>query len=372
LKDFKNKLFAEITTIPPILQGSYYLALNGLRGIAILMVLLAHFGVNHFLYPFHLFINSDTGVNIFFVLSGFLITTLLIKEKLKTGKISLTQFYIRRALKILPVAYLFLLVLIALTLIFHLKISCLDFIASFLFFKNFPLANEPYTAHFWTLAVEVQFYILFPWLLVSNFRNYFIIALTIVIIVPVISVLGFYHIAFLYSNPVILSITKAMMYLFWKGPVTILIGSVFAILMFKNVIPVNHAGQNYFLGFVLLLAAIVISTKTFIFYNKYLSEYLTAILTGYVIVLSLNGQSFLALVLKNTTLVWIGIISYSLYMWQELFIGLKGWQAWLHGLYHCPIWGLIIIKLVIIFAIAAASYYFFEQKFLKIKDRCHN
>src|SRR6202000_1097985 len=138
---------------------------------------------------------SDTGVHIFFVLSGFLIITLLLKEKWRTGGISLKRFYIRRALRILPVAWLFLLVLIALNSWYGLKIPVINFVASFLFFKNLPLPNEPYTAHFLTLAVEEQFYLVFPLLLIFSTNGYLITALSIVILIPLLSVLGYYHAA---------------------------------------------------------------------------------------------------------------------------------------------------------------------------------
>ena len=227
MKNLRQKLFADISAVPESLQGSYFRSLDGLRGLAILMVVCHHFGVNYYLHGSGVFIESDTGVHIFFVLSGFLITTLLIKEKLKSGDISLKHFYIRRVLRILPVAYLFLLVLIILNACLHLQIQWIDFIASFLFFKNLSLRNEPYTAHLWSLAAEEQFYILFPFLLSYNINRYFIIALIIVVGVPVISIMGNYHVSFLFVNPSVAFITKIIMYSFWKGPVIILIGSVF-------------------------------------------------------------------------------------------------------------------------------------------------
>lgn len=353
--------------MPAILQQSYYPSLDGFRGLAVLIVLASHFGINRLLRPFHLLFIGETGVAIFFVLSGFLVTTLLLKEKVKTGTISLKRFYIRRALRIMPVAYLFLIILIALKHFYNLKISMLDFSASFLFFKNFPIKNEPYTAHFWSLAVEGQFYLVFPFLLVANLNRYIIIAFSIIIAVPIISIVGYYT-PFLNGIPTISFITKVMMYSFWKGPVIILIGSVFAILLFKGIIKLNTK-RGYFLSFVLILVAIVISTPTFIFYIKYLAEYLAAILMGLAIVLSLNKHGLLSSILSNVILVRLGIISYSIYIWQELFIGVGAWQPWMQPLHNYPLYLLIIIKLLIVFTIAFVSYYFFELKFLKLKNR---
>lgn len=369
LKEIRNKLSADITAIPEILQGSYYRSVDGLRGVSILMVILGHFGFNYAFRATHIFVDSTTGVHIFFVISGFLITTLLLKEKLKTGSISLKHFYIRRALRILPIAYLFLIVLIILNIYLKLHIAAFDFIASFLFFKNLPIKNEPFTAHFWTLAVEEQFYLTFPFLLAKNINAYFKVALFIVIAVPLISILSFYGLKFVQPYPVINLIIKVIRYSFWKGPVIILIGSVFSILTFKNVIKPQRASKSYFYSFILLSVAIMIHNKMFLFHKPYLSEYVSAIIIGYVIVLSINSNNFLSAILNNAMLVKVGILSYSLYIWQELFIGNKPWQPWLAGLRGYPLYIIILVKLISIFVIAYISYTFFESKFLKLKAR---
>jgi len=71
LKGVRIKLFEEITIVPEIFQGSYYRPLDGLRGVSILIVLLSHFGINHFLKPYHLFIDSSIGVHVFFCSAAF-------------------------------------------------------------------------------------------------------------------------------------------------------------------------------------------------------------------------------------------------------------------------------------------------------------
>ncbi len=368
LQQFHKKLFAPITTIPAALQSSYYPALDGLRGMAVLFVLLAHIGFNIYLFPYRIYLDSTIGVHIFFVISGFLITTLLLKEKVKNGRISLRYFYIRRVLRILPVAYLFLLVLIVLNNIYHLEIPAPDFIASFLFYKNLPMHNEPYTAHFWSLAVEEQFYLTFPIILALNTNRYMVLALAIVIIVPLISVLSYYNISFLNNSAAGLLIAKLCTYAFWKGPVIILIGSVFSILIFKGIIKPEQVKANYFLSFALLVIAITISTKTFIFYGKYTCQYLSAILIGLVIILDINTRSFLSVILSSSFLLRIGIVSYSIYIWQELFIGSRAREPWLHVFNSYPVWVVMILKLVIISLVVSLSYPF-EAVFLKMKSK---
>jgi peptidoglycan/LPS O-acetylase OafA/YrhL len=368
LQKFDKKLFAPVINVPAALQSSYFPALDGLRGVAVLFVLLAHIGVNIYLHPYGFYLDSTIGVHIFFVISGFLITTLLLKEKVKNGRISLRYFYIRRVLRILPVAYLFLLILIVLNHFYHLKIPATDFIASFFFYKNLPMHNEPYTAHFWSLAVEEQFYLTFPIILALNTNRYMMLALAIVIIVPAVSVMGYYNVSFLNNNAVGHLISKVSMYAFWKGPVIILIGSVFSIIIFKGIVKPEQIKANSFLSFALLVMAITISTKTFVFYSKYASEYLSSILIAFAIILTINRQCFLSAILCTSFFRRIGMVSYSIYIWQELFIGSRAGEPWLHAFSSYPVWAVMILKLIIISLVVSLSYRF-ESVFLKIKSK---
>jgi hypothetical protein len=95
LNFIKTKLFSDITSVPEALQGNYYSSLDGLRAIAIFMVLLPHFGINRILMHCGMRIESETGVHIFFVLSGFLITTRLIKER--KNRDDLTKAFLYKA-----------------------------------------------------------------------------------------------------------------------------------------------------------------------------------------------------------------------------------------------------------------------------------
>jgi peptidoglycan/LPS O-acetylase OafA/YrhL len=371
LAEIKRKLYSEVLTVPDILNKSNYRPLDGLRGVAILLVVFYHFGVNHLTQPYHIIFESRIGVNLFFVISGFLITMLLIKEKIKTGKISLRHFLTRRALRIIPVLYLFLIVLIFLNFYYDLKIFPDNFITSFLFIKNLPLHlhNHFLTAHLWTLAVEVQFYVTFPFLLAANINKYFITALSIIIIVPLVSILGFYFPGFYHMNFLVQFGVRAMMYTFWNGPVMILIGSVFSILVFKGMFKGEWIGKTYFLGIFLLIMAIVIQSRTFIYYQRYVSEYLSALLLAYCTVLCIKADDLLAAVLKSRVLVQIGILSYSIYIWQELFIGVRHWEPWLGFARNYPSYLFSILRIVCMVTIASASYYLYESGFLKLKKR---
>ena len=151
--------------------------LEGLRGIAILLVILCHVGIPGLEAGF-------VGVDVFFVLSGFLITGLLIEEREQTGRINLGGFYARRARRILPAAAL---VLASTVLAAQLVLSPLDVpriaddaLAAGLSLANvrFALGATDYFApvdpspllHYWSLAVEEQFYLLWPALLLIAAR----------------------------------------------------------------------------------------------------------------------------------------------------------------------------------------------------------
>jgi peptidoglycan/LPS O-acetylase OafA/YrhL len=161
------------------------------------------------------------------------------------------------------------------------------------------------------------------------------------------------------------------MYMFWKGPVIILIGSVFSLLLFKGFSIPKRIRKNYFLSFALFILAVILPYKNLFIYSKYISEYLTAVLTATAIAISMANRDFLDLILKNRILRSIGVLSYSIYIWQELFIGARPWQPWLNNFVNYPLWALIIIKLTAVAIIAIASYRF-ELVFLKMKARYYN
>ena len=185
----KLPLFDEISIIPKVLDQKIYPSLNGLRAISILMVLIFHFiDLYHPGKLAGIYFIGPLGVNIFFVISGFLITTLCIKEKVLTGNLSLRSFYTRRALRILPVAYLYVFVVIVINSIFKLHIGPVYFLAAFLLVMNLSIARQFGSdwnlAHYWSLSVEEQFYLFFPVILKKAWRLYIALLLLVIFIVP--------------------------------------------------------------------------------------------------------------------------------------------------------------------------------------------
>ena len=163
---------------------------NGLRALAVISVILFH-------ADFTFFSGGYIGVDVFFVISGYLITQLIIKE-IKIGTFSLLKFYERRARRLLPALFFVILVSIFISLLFMPSfnyqnfsksiISVVFFISNIFFYKQSGYfsenSNETPLLHTWSLSVEEQFYIFFPLLLLAlKFTRQKIIIILIIIII---------------------------------------------------------------------------------------------------------------------------------------------------------------------------------------------
>ena len=133
--------------------------------VTILHAKIAKFYFSYIDIKYHLLFHGITGVWIFFCLSGFLITHLLLKEKRYTLDISLKNFYVRRFLRLLPASWIYLFIIAILMTIPVIRTSKVSLIFSFLYLQNYLPQGQYYSTHlthFWSLAVEEQFYLLWP------------------------------------------------------------------------------------------------------------------------------------------------------------------------------------------------------------------
>lgn len=155
------------------LRGSRIPGLDFLRAISVLMVLVDHSGMT-WLGPIALF-NGGIGVEIFFVLSGFLITWMLLHELDKHQDINLLDFYRRRAARLLPAFYAYVLLGITYLTLRHLPVPWDAVVAACLYVLNYYQGLTGAATHFlspcWSLAVEEQFYLLWPFALLALFRH---------------------------------------------------------------------------------------------------------------------------------------------------------------------------------------------------------
>ena len=139
--------------------------LDGFRGLAVVLVIIGHLVEYSSLEPAIRKTGEQmaaTGVFLFFVLSGFLITGLLQREKCGLGRINLKKFYIRRALRLGPALLLFLLAIVVLrSLGFVNGVKTYEIVACLLYSRNF-FGKELALSHIWSLSLEEQFYLCWP------------------------------------------------------------------------------------------------------------------------------------------------------------------------------------------------------------------
>lgn len=297
---------------------------EGLRAIAVIMVLLYHFDVRWASGGF-------AGVDVFFVISGYLITGLLAKEVANTGRVSLVDFYARRAKRLFPAAALVLVSTAAATMSLLPRTRWQDIggdiVASAAYFINWRLASRSvdYLAedvapspvqHFWSLAVEEQYYIVWPLLLVTVlwlFRTRIRIRTT-TLLLGVTAAVGLpslvYSIMHTTSSPAtayFLTTTRM-----WE----LAIGGAVALLAPQlSRIPALLAQTIGWVGIVGLVSTLfLVSTSTP--WPSY-SAALPTIATAAVIAAGFSaGARGPVVLLGNRFMCWIGGISYSLYLWH--------------------------------------------------------
>ncbi|WP_421944652.1 acyltransferase family protein [Pedobacter sp.] len=367
-----NKIRVQLNTpfkTPNFLDVKYIPSLDGWRAVAILMVIFGHFMLTlekgSIIHTFlKLVAIGDIGVKIFFVLSGFLITTLLIKEKIKYDRINLKNFFIRRALRIIPVFYLYLIVVFLVNHFFRLNLVLSNFIVPLFYINNFNFLSRTWiTGHSWSLAVEEQFYLIWPFIF-KHFKNSLLICLIIILIIP------FFKIAE-YANS---QIGNYILAPFFIPSSSIFSGALVSLLCFNPHISSKITIAKNF-NFIAFILAIIVTYSIYFFsvkglYGKLLLPFgniLTDISICYMILFSvLRKNHFIFRILNSKTFLQIGIISYSLYIWQQLLIIPKGNYPVLEQYLYFP------INLLCVFVIGFLSYYFFEKPFLRLKMKFSN
>ncbi|MEO8662410.1 MAG: acyltransferase [Bryobacteraceae bacterium] len=167
-------------------------SLDGLRGLLLLLVLQAHLAMSHFLPPW--LRASPLGfaaLTCFFVISGYLITRQLMKEQDKHGSVSLKSFYIKRAFRIFPVFLVYALSLLALRAAGVVHVSNYEFFRASTFTMNYLDPPHRILEHLWSLSVEEQFYLIWPLLLVALTRRKAIyVCAAVVILCPMFRALA--------------------------------------------------------------------------------------------------------------------------------------------------------------------------------------
>lgn len=331
---------------------NYIPTLDGWRAIAILLVLFNHYGMAEIWSWPSLTAVSDRawiGVDIFFVLSGFLICTRLLDEKHDTGTINLRTFYLRRAFRILPPYLAYLAVVSGLTIAGKgPAVGKLEIVSCLLFFRNYVASLNMgtwFTAHFWSLSVEEHFYLTWPLLLVLlSRRKALIVAVCLTFAVAVWRVIDSHtHIAYGLLGSGIL----------WRTDMradALLLGCIAAI---RYEQASRWMTRLRFSSAAALLAGIIL--LFLIFYPIPMGRTWSDLAIAAMIAGSVSSpSSLLGRILENPVLRWLGRLSYSIYIWQELFILQAGIPTFLGSLQTWP------TNVAPILLAAAASHYLLE------------
>ena len=345
----------------------YITGLDGIRAIAVIMVLAYHLKLA-------LFKSGFLGVTVFFVLSGYLITGILISEVEEEGTIDLKNFWLRRIRRLVPAVMSMAVVIIFVSAVVNRIIftkGCKDFLASVLGFNNwwqifnkvsyFEAAGvpSPFT-HCWSLAIETQFYLIYPLILLGIYklvksreegrakRGLLFAGVTLMLaLISVILMIVLFDPQQDASRVYYGTDTRAFSLLF---------GALLAILWDYRMVPRRlSASVNMVLGSVsfavLLVMTIAINGSSNFWYRG--GQFVGTILTVLVIYTVSGRKIWLSRFLSNPVLKWIGDRSYSIYLWHYPIILLisKGIKA---------SWWITLIEIVLSVVLSELSYRFIE------------
>ncbi len=352
------------------MSGGRYAGLDGLRGLASFAVVIHH----------SLILGTDIGglsVFLFFILSGFLITGILHRSraKVEAGKVTvgatLIDFWIRRALRIFPAYYLWLGVFVALDVVFRKGGILADLWWYVVYLQNFMLGFVTYRwgdfTHVWSLAVEQQYYVFFAPLVVllpARWHSKLMVVTILLCLATIAALQGAgYEMITLYTSPAngfVFMAAGALMTLEaartprWMGAgATLAVATV--VIVALACYPIAERTAHVHLPYVVLQLLSVVS----------LSVVMIHVLQ--------NPASLLTRVLETRPFKFLGLISYGLYIihlpvgvFMEYWLPLEAWSAALHVPKNVVDF---VLMSTISIALASASYFWFEAKFLALKDR---
>jgi peptidoglycan/LPS O-acetylase OafA/YrhL len=356
-------------------KNNYISGIDGLRAIAVLSVLFFHAGFDG------MFSGGFVGVDIFFVISGFLITRLIVKEVTREGRFSFSNFYYRRCKRLFPALFfVFILTFIFAFLLFtpqHFERFGGELIYSIMSVSNFYFWSEAGyfdtdsffkpLLHTWSLSVEEQFYLFWPIVLVfllNKVPKYIIwifIALSIVVSLALNIVMSDGH-----SN-ILTNFSPGLAAWFEDGPATIFYLAPFRVFEFaigaSLVWVLQYTPKKNSILEILMLAGLIFIAYSILVFDKntVFPSYsaLVPCVGAFLVIFSVNAK-YLGVVVRNKLFVGIGLISYSLYLihWPILVFYKYYYVFPLSLKEKCAI---ILVSILA----AVLMYFFIEQPFRK-------
>ncbi len=362
-------------------QKIYFPNLNGLRFIAAFLVIIHH--IEQIKLAFYLesyfktirFVDviGKLGVVLFFVLSGFLITYLLLVEEKVRKKINVRKFYIRRIIRIWPLYYL--IIILAFFVFPYIKVFIIPGYEKEIIFANFNIklllyaiffpnlvsgliGIVPYASHTWSIGTEEQFYLVWP-VILKYFKKYRILLMLFIVV--------FY---LLFAQFLLTNYSKNLPYRlilieFWKSfnMDCMAIGGIFAILLFQKNKIINLLKNNLFFYISLCIAILLIICG--ISFKNFHNE-IYSILFG-IIILNFATNDTIKINLENRFFNYLGNISYGIYMYHPIAIVLS--IAFCKSINFNTNWIIYPLSFILTVIIAGLSYKYFESFFLKFKDK---
>jgi peptidoglycan/LPS O-acetylase OafA/YrhL len=357
----------------PIQRPRQIPSLDGVRALSVMLVIVMHtlqrYSLTHPVpLVYYVLGNGGTGVFIFFVISGYLITTLLLREREKTNTISLKSFYVRRAFRILPPLYLYILFLTVLWLTGHLPgMNRRELLTALTFTRNYvPFVGLWAMEHFWSLCIEEQFYLIWPTLLVfcivrrrgsEGRRIATRIAIAVILVEPFIRVFSF---RFLHSfhNP-------GAFHMQADG---LMFGALGALQQGHERFEKLYLRATR-IPWLLPVLLFFVSGALGMRFENYWNMPIGMTIDGLLILMWLlwlvrNPVSISGRIFNQPAIAWVGRLSYSLYIWQTFFLhhqsiqvfGRNGW------------WNTFPTSWLSILAVAVFSYYCVERPSLRLRD----
>jgi len=349
-------------------KTGYLPTLDGWRAIAIFAVLLDHQVEYSPLASYPRLIafahTGPNGVSLFFAISGFLICSRLLEEREAYGCISLRGFYVRRACRILPPAFLYLAALVALSSFGLILVSSRELWSSLLFSRNY-LSDQwihrgwgGYTIHYWSLAVEEHFYLLWPAALVLfGKRRARWFALGLACSVALWRTLDSHYHWFNRVIPGLLFGCRTDVRLD-----ALLLGCLAALVLEDPRVRAAFSRLTSWAWWMLVAGYVAFQAFYFVQGSRTYSIFESALLAVIVAGTVYGDRTWVYAFLEREPMKWIGRLSYSLYLWQQLFL-LPQARSSMAVLQQFP------LGLMMLFLCAWLSYRFVERPFIRLGHR---